>query len=272
MDDPIARLEQKAAFIRRETIRLHRLSKGTRVASSLSCVEILCSLFYGGFVRHFPRDPLAEERDRFLISKGHGSISFYPLLADLGYFAPAELETIGRPGALLKNIPDAFIPGYEAITGSMGLGLGLAGGMALALREKDPSRRVFVLSGDGELNEGSAWEAIMFAGHHRLARLLLIVDNNRKSMMGYCREIIDLEPLEGKFEAFGWETARVDGHDLRALTAILSRMTEAAGDRPRVIIADTVKGKGIPRLENDPLCHIRELSPEVLDAILRELP
>lgn len=270
MDDIIARLEEKAAVTRRETIRLHRLSKGTRVASSLSCVEILCGLFYGGFVRHSPRDPLWEGRDRFIISKGHGSISFYPILADLGYFDARELERTGQPGALLKNIPDTFIPGYEAITGSMGLGLGVACGIAVALRGRGLSNRVFVLSGDGELNEGSSWEAIMFAAHQRLSRLLLIVDRNRKSMMGYCKDIIDLEPLERKFEAFGWETATVDGHDLRALHAVFTRLQESPIDAPRVIIADTIKGKGIPALENDPLCHIRELPPEVLDVILED--
>jgi transketolase len=233
-------------------------------------VEILCSLFYGGIIRHLPRDPLGEGRDRFIISKGHGSISFYPILADLGYFDARELERTGQPGALLKNIPDTFIPGYEAITGSMGLGLGVACGIAVALRERKLPHRVIVLSGDGELNEGSFWEAIMFAAHHRLSRLLLIVDRNRKSMMGCCRDIIDLDPLGKKFQAFGWETAEVDGHSLRELHAVFTRWKESPGAAPRVIIANTVKGKGIPQLENDPLCHIRELAPEVLDAILKE--
>lgn len=264
-------LESKAKWVRCETLKLHRRLPETRLASSLSCVEILCSLFYGGVIKFYPEDPYSDERDRFVISKGHGSISFYPILSDLGYFDKAELALIGKKDSLLKAIPDSLIPGYETMNGSVGHGLGVACGMALALKRKKAKRNVFVLSGDGELFEGSVWEAIMFAPQHKLNNLILIIDNNERCMLGYCRDIIKLEPLEDKFRVFGWTVETVDGHDVSSLHAALTHLTERHTESPKVLIANTVKGKGVKQLEEDPLCHIRSFKPDMIDKFLTEL-
>lgn len=268
----IETLKERANWVRRETLRLHRLAPGTRIASSLSPVEIFTVLYYGGILGHDGADPLAEGRDRFLVSKAHGSISLFPILADRGYFNPADLDTICSQGSLLGSIPDPTVRGYETINGSLGHGLGVGAGMAVGLKVKRSERSVFVLTGDGELHEGSVWEAVMFAAEHGLDNLILIIDNNGACMLDYCKNILRLEPLERKFAEFGWEVERVDGHDLGALLASLRRMQERREGRPKAIIADTVKGRGVPRLEEDPLCHIKSLSPDEVDRLLEVLP
>lgn len=268
----IKALTQRAAWVRRETLRLHRLAPGTRIASSLSPVEIFTVLYYGGILRHDGANPQAEGRDRFLVSKAHGSISLFPILADRGFFKPSELDTICSQGSLLGSIPDPTVRGYETINGSLGHGLGVGAGMAVGLKVKRSERSVFVLTGDGELHEGSVWEAVMFAAERGLDNLILIIDNNGACMLDYCKNILRLEPLERKFAEFGWEVERVDGHDLGALHASLTRMQERREGRPKAIIADTVKGRGVPRLEQDPLCHIKSLSPDEVDRLLEVLP
>lgn len=268
----LAALTQRANWVRRETLRLHRLAPGTRIASSLSPVEIFTVLYYGGILRHEGANPLAAERDRLLVSKAHGSISLFPILADRGYFDPADLATICSQGSLLGSIPDPTVRGYETINGSLGHGLGVGAGMAIGLKVKGSGRSVFVLTGDGELHEGSVWEAVMFAAEHGLDNLVLIVDNNGACMLDYCKNILRLEPLERKFAEFGWEVERVDGHDLGALQACLATMQAKRDGRPKAIIADTVKGKGVPRLEQDSLCHIKSLSSEEVDRLLEVLP
>lgn len=264
-------LAKKADWCRRETIRLHRRCPETRLASSLSCVELLTVLFYGGVLRFDAQNPLWEGRDRFIVSKGHGSISFYPILADLGFFPARELELIGGEDGILKVIPDTAIPGYETINGSLGHGLGVACGVAKGLLEKSGDRKVFVLLGDGELNEGSVWEAIMFAGHHKLHNLVLVIDNNGGSMLDFCRNILDLAPVGEKLRGFGWEAAAVDGHDTGALASAFEKCAKSAGGAPTAIIANTVKGKGVPMLEKDPLSHVRMLTAEQADAALEGL-
>ena len=264
----LADLKAKSEWVRRETLLLHRRCPETRLASSLSCVEILTALFYGGVLRFDPRQPRWEGRDRFLVSKGHGSISFYPILADLGFIDMGELEAISQEHGVLKVIPDTLISGYETINGSLGHGPGVACGVALALRGRGSDRGVFALTGDGELNEGSVWEAVMFAGHHALRNLTLVVDRNGASMLGFCRDILDLSPLADKFRAFGWEAMEVDGHDLSALVGAFGRSRAPDRARPLAIMANTVKGKGVPWLETDPLSHIRILKPEQVDAVL----
>lgn len=259
-------LQEKADWVRKETIRLHGLAPETRIASSLSAVELFVTLQYGGIMAFDPASPAWEQRDRLVISKGHGSVSYYPILADLGYFGPEQLETICREGSFLGGIPDTNIPGYETINGSLGYGIGVASGMALGLRAKGLASHVFVVAGDGELYEGSMWEGIMFAAHHRLANLTVVVDNNRFCMLGRCEEIVSMEPLERRFAAFGWETRRVDGHSIPELHAVLAELKGRAPDGPpAVLIADTVKGKGVACLESDPLCHIRTLTREEVD-------
>jgi transketolase len=265
----MAELVEKAEWVRRETLKIHGIAPETRVASSLSAVEIFVALYYGGVLRHDPSQPKWEGRDRLIISKGHGSICFYPILADRGFFAVGELERVCLPGSFLGGIPDTLIPGYETINGSLGHGLGVACGIALALRDRGSDSHVFVLMGDGELYEGSIWEAVMFAAHHQLHNLTAIVDNNKICMLDRCENVVKLEPLEKKFSAFGWGTIAVDGHDLVKVHNVLMECKNSKTG-PTAVIADTVKGKGVKVLESDPLCHIRSLSKAEITVALGE--
>lgn len=262
-------LIEKAQWVWKETLRLHGLCPETRVASSLSCVEILVALHYAEVLRFNPREPLWEGRDRLVISKGHGSISFYPILADLGFFDAEELKAPGVPGSMLKAIPDPHIPGYETVNGSLGHGIGVGAGMALGLKRKSDSK-VFVLVGDGELYEGSMWEGVMLAGHQKLGNMCVIVDNNRQCMLDYCDKVLDMTSLAEKFRAFGWETEEVDGHDFDALLPALEKAKADGREKPLAIIADTIKGRGVPSLEGQPLCHIFNVKQEDVAALIGE--
>lgn len=262
-------LAEKSRWVREQTLKIHRHAPETRVASSLSVIELLTTLYYGGFAQCFPQTPLHPERDRIIISKGHGSICLYPILADLGYFPMAALDTVCKPGSFLGGIPDPIIPGYETINGSLGHGLGVATGISLALRTAKKPQRAFVLLGDGELNEGAVWEAAMFAGHHKLDKLVAMVDCNGRSMLGYTKDILDLHPLDAKFEAFGWEAHVVrDGHDIAQLQAGFDALLASSSGKPKVLIAQTLKGKGVPSLECNPLAHVMGVSTSEIDGLL----
>lgn len=264
-------LNDKSLWVRKETLLIHKVSKETRLASSLSCVEILVVLYYGKILNFNPTDINWGNRDRFIISKAHGVISFYPILADLGYINRKELSSVGYDGAILGGIPDPTIPGFETVNGSLGYGLGVACGISLALKRKKKNEKVFVLMGDGELYEGAVWEAIMFAGQHKLDNLIVIIDNNKISMLDYCKNIINLEPIEEKFNVFNWETITVNGHDVNQLYNALINLKKSRMNKPKVLLANTIKGKGVPFLETDPLCHIRKLTDEEIEATILNL-
>lgn len=261
-------MERQARQVWEQTLRVHALCQETRIASSISCIEVLVALFYGGEFRFDPKEPLAEGRDRLVISKGHGSISLYPILADLGFIDPLELERPGQPGALLKAIPDPHIPGYETVNGSLGHGIGVGAGMALGLRAKGSGSRVVVLCGDGELHEGAMWEGVMLAARHQLANLTLVVDNNRQCMLDFSQEVLGLAPLADKFRAFGWDTVEVDGHDVAAVRAVLQQALVRTSGGPMAVVANTIKGRGVKGLEGEPLCHIFNVKPEKVEAML----
>lgn len=263
-------LREKAHWVWRETLAIHRRAPETRIASSLSCIEIFVALYYGGVLRFDPYQPLAEHRDRCIISKGHGSICMYPILADLGYFPLEELQRVCQTGGFLGGIPDPVIPGYETVNGSLGHGLGVGTGMALGLKRKSSDRSVFVVCGDGELHEGANWEAIMFATQHKLDNLHLIVDNNGISMLGYTDEIVSHNSLLARLSAFGWDCLEVDGHDIGAVQAALLQMKANSSGKPKALIANTLKGHGVPGLENAPLSHIMNPKPELIDSLLEQ--
>ena len=263
-------LTEKAAWVWRETLRIHRQAPETRVASSLSPIEIFVSLYYGGVLRFDPKEPLAAERDRCVISKGHGSICMYPILADLGFFPMAELARVCEAGSFLGGIPDPVIPGYETVNGSLGHGLGVAGGMALGLMRRGADQSVFVVTGDAELHEGANWEAIAFASQHRLDNLNLVVDDNRIAMLGYTDDIVANGDLRARLGAFGWQCWNVDGHDMHAVRQALLTAKATRDGRPKAVIARTLKGHGVPGLENAPLCHILNPKPELIDTLLEE--
>jgi transketolase len=261
-------LRDKARWVWRETLRVHRHAPETRLASSLSAVEIFVALYYGGVLRFDPAHPLAPQRDRCIISKGHGSVCMYPILADLGFFPKAELERVCEAGGILGGIPDPVIPGYETVNGSLGHGLGVATGVALGLKGRGSDRSVFVVTGDGELHEGANWEAIMFASHHRLDNLNLVVDDNRISMLGHTDQIVSHQDLAGRLAAFGWDCDQVDGHDVVAVRDALLQMKSRAQGRPKALVCRTLKGHGVPGLEDADLCHVMNPKPELIDSLL----
>lgn len=267
-EDRLQFLQSKAGWVRREIIRLHGISPETRIASSLSPVEVLVSLYYGKLLRYRPGDPFWEGRDRCIISKGHGGVGMYPILSDLGFLEAKELEGISSKGSRLGSIPDCSVPGIETINGSLGLGLGMASGIAMGLRAKKSDRNAAVICGDGELYEGAVWESVMLASHQKLDNLLLIVDHNRISMLDYCDRIVDISPLEDKFLAFGWETASVDGHDMKSVHNVCAEKLAQRSGRPKAIIAHTIKGKGVVSLEGDSLCHVKSLTPKQIEDLL----
>jgi transketolase len=238
------------------------------LASSLSVIEIFVALYYGGVLKFSASSPLDEERDRCIISKGHGSICMYPILADLGFFAMEELQNVCQTGSFLGGIPDPVIPGYETVNGSLGHGLGVATGIAIALKTKKSDRSVFIVTGDGELHEGANWEAIMFASHHKLDNLHLIVDNNNISMLDYTDSIVSHSNLLERLTSFGWDCVEVDGHDVVAVLNILLEKKNKSKGKPKAIIAKTLKGRGVPGLENESLSHIINPKPELIDELL----
>jgi len=264
-----ARLVEKADWVWRETLKIHQRSPETRVASSLSPIEIFVTLYYGGFLRQKPDEPLWPERDRCIISKGHGSLCMYPILADLGYFPARELERVCMAGSFLGGIPDPVIPGYETINGSLGHGVGVGAGMALALKRRGRDQRVHVLTGDGELHEGSNWEAFMFAAQHGLDNLTVLVDNNQISMLGATDDIVSHRDLAAKFSAFGWQAQVViDGHSPQAIATALNASRASEEGKPQVIIINTRKGHRVPGLENAPLSHITPIAADLIEQLL----
>ena len=249
-----AELDERSKHLRRLIIR--GLDGGGRghIGSSMSLVEIM-RVLYDDVLRYRPSDPKWRERDRMILSKGHGCLALYVLLADKGFIPVETLDTFCRRDSILGGHPEAEkIPGVEASTGSLGHGLSYGLGMALAARIEKRDTRVYVVMGDGEINEGSVWEAALCIGKHRLANLTAIIDYNKLQSAGPTREIQDLEPLANKWRAFGFAVDEVDGHDVAALRTIFHRLPLAA-DRPSTIICHTVKGKGLPFAEHNPNWH-----------------
>jgi transketolase len=270
MKEKIAFLEEKARWVWAETLKAHARVPESRIASSLSPIEIFVVLYYGKIIHATPKNPFDELRDRLIVSKGHGGIALYPILSDMGFFPFEKLEKFGSAESFLTAIPDVGIPGIETINGSLGHGLGVACGIALALKEKRIKRKVYVLCGDGEMNEGAIWEAVMFAAFNKLGNMVLIIDDNNRSMLGNQSEILGLHPLEQKFIAFGWKAARVDGHDIKKLYQVMLQFGQGEDAFPRVVVAETKKGKDIPELEKDPLCHVKSLSKKRVEEILEK--
>ncbi|MGA3038636.1 MAG: transketolase [Vulcanimicrobiaceae bacterium] len=237
------------------------------VGSSFSLVEIL-RVLYDDVLSYRATEPKWNMRDRCILSKGHGCLALYAILADKGFFPREELALQCTPGALLGGHPDPHIPGVEASTGSLGHGLGLGVGMALAARMRRSDNRVFVIMGDGELQEGSIWEAALTASKYHLNNLVAIVDYNKLQSYGPVSEVLPLEPLADKWRAFGFAVREVDGHDVFALRDALGALP-FEGDKPNILIAHTVKGKGIPFAENDPDWHHKATVDAEMGARLR---
>jgi transketolase len=247
-------LDERSLHLRRLVIRALEGGGRGHIGSTMSLIEIFRVLF-DDVLQYRPAEPQWADRDRCILSKGHGCLALYALLADRGYFPLETLDTFCRRDSILGGHPErGKIPGVEASTGALGHGLSVGMGIALGLRMRRRTPRVFVVLGDGEINEGSNWEAAMSAHKHRLANLTAIVDYNKVQSAGPTAEILDLEPLAEKWRAFGFGVAEVDGHDVAALTRCF-RALPLAPDRPSAVICHTVKGKGIPFAENDANWH-----------------
>jgi len=260
-------LDARSLHLRRLVIDALEGGGRGHVGSSMSLIEIV-RVLYDDCLRYRPHDPHWEQRDRFILSKGHGCLAQYVVLADKGFFSLSELRTFCRRDSILGGHPEAGkVPGVEASTGALGHGLSIGLGMALGLKIKQSPARVFVVTGDGEINEGAVWEAAMCAGKHGLDNLTVLVDYNKIQSAGPTAEIQDLEPLADKWRAFNFHTVEVDGHDLEALRAALRRVPFEAS-RPSAIICHTVKGKGIPFAEGDANWHHKSSLPkEQLEAL-----
>jgi len=247
-------LDQRSRDLRRMIVR--GLEGGGRghIGSSMSLVEIL-RVLYDDVLRFRPNEPKWPQRDRMILSKGHGCLALYVMLADKGFIPPETLDTFCRRDSILGGHPEAGkIPGVEASTGALGHGLSVGVGMALAARMQGRDSRVFVVMGDGEINEGSVWEAALSAGKHGLSGLTAIIDYNKIQSAGPTREIQDLEPLLDKWRAFNFAVEEVDGHDVAALRETMARLPFNP-KHPSAIVCHTVKGKGIGFAENDANWH-----------------
>lgn len=259
----VARLRERARFVRTETVRLIAIAKTGHYASTFSCAEVLSALYYS-VMRLRRGEPDWAGRDRFHMGKGHAAVGVYPLLADWDFFDPALLDDYTRLGSPLGDHPDMTrVPGIDFSSGSLGHALSTGLGAALACRVTGEPYHVFVLLGDGELHEGQIWEAAMSAGHQRVDNLIAIVDRNRYSLDGPVDEVVGLEPLADKWRAFGWQVHGVDGHDVAAVARLLHELkARPEGSGPAVVIADTVKGRGVKFMESEMGWHLGWLDDE----------
>jgi transketolase len=265
----IKELELKAKAIRRQVIKLIYGAKGGHTGGALSSTDILTALFYG--VMNFdPKYPKWENRDRFILSKGHSVEPYWSILADLGFFDQEELRTYSQFGTRLIGHPNNKVPGVEMNTGSLGHGLPVAVGMAIAAKKDGRKNKVYVLMGDGEQAEGSVWEGAMAASHYKLDNLVAILDRNHLQISGNTEDVMSLEPLADKWTSFGWHVKKINGNSMTELVEAF-RSTPYSVGKPTLILAETTKGKGVSFMENNPSWHHKVPTPEQYELALKEL-
>lgn len=268
---PNAKFEQKARWLRRQTLEMIVAAGKGHIGGSFSCMDILVALYYGGLFAFDAQQPHWEGRDRLIVSKGHSALGLYPLLADLGFFALSELSNFTGNGSRLGGHPDHHVPGIETVTGSLGHGLSVGAGIALASKLDADHQLTLVLLGDGECQEGSVWEAALFASHHQLNNLVAIVDRNRLAATDFVDNTIRLDPFEEKWRAFGWEAVTIDGHSFDAIFGALRTVRTRTSPQPLVVIANTVKGRGVSFMEDVPKWHHGVPKGELLERARQEL-
>jgi len=266
----LAALRERARRIRRHIVEMLHAAASGHPGGSLSAVEIVTALYFGGVLRYRPEEPEWPDRDRFILSKGHGVPVQYAALAEAGVLPVEELRTLRRIDSRLQGHPVVGLtPGIEAATGSLGQGLSIGLGMAWSASRTGRDFRVYVLLGDGECQEGQVWEAALAAGHHQLDNLIAIVDYNKYQLDGAIADIMDLEPFAAKWQAMGWQVREIDGHDLEAVLDSLHWAQQAGG--PACIIANTIKGKGVSFMEGQNAYHGVAPSDDELARALAEL-
>jgi len=266
-----AELAQIARRLRVNVINMIAAANSGHPGGSLSAVDIITALYFGRVLKHDPKNPEWPDRDRFILSKGHGVPALYAALAEAGYFPASELMSLRQVNSRMQGHPvQGLTPGIEASTGSLGQGLSVGVGHALAARLDGKAYRTYVLLGDGECQEGQVWEAAMTAGNYELGSLTAIVDSNRYQLDGAVEDINSLRPLDAKFESFGWRVITVDGHDVGAVRVALLQARESH-DVPVCIIANTVKGKGVTYMENNNEFHGKSPNAEQLQVAVSQL-
>lgn len=270
-EEQIIRLKKKANWVRRKILEMAVKAGAGHIAPAFSCIDILAILYYGDILHVDSNNPKWRRRDRFILSKGHAAIALYAILADCGFFPVSELLTFTREGSRLGGHPDSTIPGVEVSTGSLGHGLSIGAGLALAAKMDKKKYLSVILMSDGECHEGSIWEAAMFAAQYHLNNLVAIIDYNGLSAIDFLKNYLDVTPLEKKWKSFGWDTITVDGHSFRDLLSILSNLRSRLSSKPLAIIALTIKGKGISFMENNPIWQYRIPAGRELEIARREL-
>ena len=266
----ISFLKEKAKEIRKSIVSMITEAKSGHPGGSLSATDILTALYFSE-MNIDPANPKMEGRDRFVLSKGHAAPAIYATLAERGYFSKDELLTLRKFGSRLQGHPDMKkLPGIEISTGSLGQGLSVANGMALNAKIFNENYRTYIVLGDGEIQEGQIWEAAMTAAHYKLDNLCAFLDSNNLQIDGNVTEIMGVEPLDKKWEAFGWNVIKIDGHNFEEILSALEKAKECK-DKPTMILAKTVKGKGVSFMEN--VCGFHGVAPtlEELERALAEL-
>ena len=269
-EETIAELERQALVIRRDIIRMIHASQSGHPGGSLSSADIVTALYFH-FMRVDPRNPAWPDRDRFVLSKGHACPVWYSALAERGFFPVDELLTLRQIDGRLQGHPDMLkTPGVDITTGSLGQGLSAGVGMALGLKHDGRDARVYVIIGDGELNEGQIWEAAMAAAKFNLDNLMTFVDYNNLQLDGWCHEIMPIEPVVDKWRAFNWEVFEIDGHDMRQIVDTIERAQQVSG-KPSMIIAHTIKGKGVSFMEDQCDWHGKAPNDQEFEEAMIEL-
>lgn len=271
MSKNLIELKQKAKWVREQIFEMAiRVGHG-HITSSFSCVEILVALYQGGILHFDASNPNLKDRDRFILSKGQAGLAIYPVLADLGFFPVSELMNFTQANSMLGCHADNNVPGVETVTGSLGHGLGIAVGLALCAKMDREDYLTITLLGDAECYEGSVWEAAMFAAHHQLNNLVAIIDRNQQGVLGFTEELLRLDPLEEKWKSFGWDVVTIDGHSFEQIFAASKGIRSTTSNKPCVIIANTIKGKGVSFMENQRGWHCRVPSGEQIELARQEL-
>lgn len=263
-------LANLAKEIRKKSLWMVYNAQASHIGSALSIADILAAL-YGQCLSFNKNDPADKNRDRFILSKGHACVALYSVLSEVGFLSSEDLETYGQDFSNLMNHVSHRVPGVEFSTGSLGHGLPFAAGKAKFAHIMREKWLTFVLLSDGEIAEGSNWEAILFAAHHKLENLVAIVDYNNLQSLTSVEETLNIDPLEAKFIAFGWDVFELDGHDVDALVSTLKVVKAEKNGKPKVIIAKTTKGKGVSFMENKVLWHYRPPNTAELKAALKEV-
>ena len=267
----ISHLKEQAMFSRKETVRLSKIAGAGHYASSFSASELFAALYFAE-LRIDPKNPKWGDRDRFVLSKGHAAIGLYPILGRLGFFDEKLLDEFTKFGNPFGDHPDMKkIPGVDFSSGSLGHGLSIAAGIALSGRISDSDHKTWCMLGDGELCEGQIWEAAMFAGHHKLGNLVAIVDNNQLCIDGFVKDVMNVEPIDERFASFGWVTRTIDGHDFDEILDTMSDLPRSADGAPQLIVAKTIKGRGVKRMELSTHWHVGNLVGQDYEDVLNEL-